>query len=88
MRETISINKSLSTLKSVIIALVNSKSNKTNHIPYRESLLTLVLQNYLGEDCKTLMFANISSSFLNHNENKSSLTFASEVNKCYLNKID
>lgn len=78
-----SINKSLSSLKSVIIGLVNSKL-KSQHIPYRDSILTYTLQNYLGNDSKTLMFANISPSFSSNSENKSTLNFALEVNKCYL----
>lgn len=60
------------------------KNNKNNHIPYRDSTLTYVLQNYLGQDSKTLMFANISPSFYNNSENKSSLGFALEVNKCFI----
>jgi len=84
IRETVTINRSLSCLKSVIIGLVNSKTNKNIHIPYRDSVLTNVLQNYLGQDSKTLMFANISPVYSNHSENKSSLSFALEVNKCYI----
>ena len=88
MKEAVAINKSLSSLKSVIIGLVNMKNNKNNHIPYRDSTLTYVLQNYLGQDSKTLMFANISPIFSNNSENRSSLGFALEVNKCFIKDED
>ena len=78
MKEGISINKSLSALKGVINALMN----KFNHIPYRDSVLTQTLQEYLGGDSKTLMFVNISSSLSNYNETLNSLKFATEVNNC------
>ena len=75
-------------MKSVIIGMVNNNNSKNLHIPYRDSALTFILQNYLGRDSKTLMFANISPLFSNHSENKFSLIFASEVNKCYLKSED
>jgi kinesin family protein C1 len=85
-KETISINKSLTALKSVITALVNNNGKTiSQHIPYRDSLLTHYLQNYLGGDSKTLMFVNISPLIANYSESSNSLKFASDVNSCYLN---
>jgi kinesin family protein C1 len=81
-KETVSINKSLTTLKSVISALNNGQSK---FVPYRESPLTYVLQQYLGGDSKTLMFVNISPIITQINETTSSLKFATEVNSCKIN---
>ena len=91
LKETISINKSLTALKSVISALVNTNSsnnNRQNYIPYRDSVLTFHLQNYLGGDSKTLMFVNISPLLSSFSESSSSLKFAADVNLCYLQSSD
>lgn len=56
--EAKAINKSLSAFTGVIQALVQ----KNTHVPYRESLLTHLLQPCLEGDSKTLMVVNISPS--------------------------
>jgi len=50
------INKSLSFLEQVILALGDPHRD---HIPYRQCKLTNVLKDSLGGNCKTTMIANI-----------------------------
>lgn len=86
IKETQSINKSLSCLKDVIFFLSqqNSNFNTNKHIPYRNSKLTYLLKNSLGGNSKTLMLVNISQLKKNFNETLNSLRFAAKVNttKC------
>lgn len=78
LKETKSINKSLSQLSVVIASL----ANKEAFIPYRSSKLTHVLQDSLGGDSKTLMFVNVAPGQESYNESVCSLRFAEKVNAC------
>ena len=75
LKEAQNINKSLSALGDVISAL----STGEKFIPYRNNKLTLVMQDSLGGNAKTLMFVNISPADYNADETVTSLTYASRV---------
>ncbi|KAL7169051.1 hypothetical protein ACSBR2_034142 [Camellia fascicularis] len=75
LKEAQYINKSLSCLGDVISAL----AQKSSHIPYRNSKLTLLLQNALGGHAKTLMFAHVSPDADSFGETISTLKFAQRV---------
>lgn len=66
------INKSLLTLGRVINALVD----RSQHIPYRESKLTRLLQDSLGGRTKTCIIATISPAKSNLEETISTLDYA------------
>ena len=78
LKETQSINKSLSALGDVIMAINNGDS----HVPYRNSKLTWLLQPCLGNQSKALMFVNVAPSQESAQETLCSLRFASKVNAC------
>ncbi|KAF8883338.1 kinesin-domain-containing protein [Gymnopilus junonius] len=81
VKETQSINKSLSALGDVIAAL-GEKGEKggDKHIPYRNSKLTYLLQNSLSGNSKTLMVLNLSPLAAHLQESLTSLRFATKVN--------
>ncbi|OMJ67273.1 hypothetical protein SteCoe_35611 [Stentor coeruleus] len=75
LKEAIKINLSLSALGNVINALVE----KSSHVPYRDSKLTLLLQDSLGGNTKTLMVAVVSPADYNYEETLSTLRYASRA---------
>lgn len=76
LKETQSINKSLSALGDVIAAL----GTKEGHVPYRNSKLTFLLQNSLSGQGKALMLCNVGPSTSAASESLCTLRFASKVN--------
>lgn len=76
LKEATNINKSLSTLGLVIKNLVETSNGKPQHVPYRDSKLTFLLQDSLGGNSKTTIIANISPSSCCSLETLSTLQFA------------
>jgi kinesin family protein C2/C3 len=72
------INKSLSALNDVFMALGN-KQGSQQHIPFRNSKLTHLLQDSFRGNSKTLMFVNISPLAAHANETLCSLQFANRA---------
>ncbi len=79
LEECKKINQSLSALGNVIAALTDQKSR--NHIPYRDSKLTRLLEDSLGGNCKTTMMAMVSPAFDSFSESLSTLKFATRAKK-------
>lgn len=70
------INKSLSFLEQVILALTEKFRD---HIPYRSSKLTHMLRDSLGGNCKTLMIANVWAAPEHLDETISTCKFAARI---------
>ncbi|KAM7035975.1 kinesin-like protein KIF9 [Passerculus sandwichensis] len=71
------INKSLSFLEQLIIALADPKRE---HMPFRQSKLTHVLKDSLGGGCNTALVTNIYGEAEHVEETLSSLRFATRMN--------
>lgn len=82
LKETVNINKSLSSLADVFISL----GQKSRHIPYRNSKLTMLLQDCLSGTGKSLMIVNVSPTAASTNETICSLRFADQVSQVELGK--
>ncbi|KAJ1484278.1 P-loop containing nucleoside triphosphate hydrolase protein, partial [Baffinella frigidus] len=77
LKEAQAINKSLSALSDVFVAL----SRKSAHIPYRNSKLTHFLQPCLSGEGKALVIANLSPIEDSAHESLCTLRFASMVHQ-------
>ncbi|NWQ97807.1 KIF9 protein, partial [Burhinus bistriatus] len=76
LKEATYINKSLSFLEQIIVALADPKRD---HIPFRQSKLTHVLKDSLGGNCNTVLVANICGEAVHVEETLSSLRFATRM---------
>nr|XP_060638693.1 kinesin-like protein KIF9 [Anolis sagrei ordinatus] len=76
LKEATYINKSLSFLEQVILAL---SDHNREHIPFRQSKLTYTLKDSLGGNCNTVLVANICSEAVHIVETLSTLRFASRM---------
>nr|XP_043614031.1 kinesin-like protein KIN-14T [Erigeron canadensis] len=78
------INLSLSALGDVINAL----QRKNSHVPYRNSKLTQVLKDSLGEDSKTIMLVHVSPKEEDLCETVCSLNFALRLRSIHLGETE
>ncbi len=77
LQESAKINKSLLAFINVISKL--SKSDSTQFIPYRDSMLTWLLKDHLGGSTKTVLLATISPADINYDETISTLRYANSA---------
>eukprot|EP00122_Pirum_gemmata_P017354 Pgem_evm1s16246 len=82
LKETQNINKSLSALTDVFRQL----HEKTDHVRFRDSKLTTILQPCFTQAGKALVMVNLAPEVDNNSESLSSLRFAENVSKTELGK--
>ncbi len=84
------INLSLTYLEQVIVALHDKAKGNRVHIPYRNSMMTTILRDSLGGNCRTVMVATLGSELDNIDESVSTARFAQRcamlVNEVYVNQ--
>ncbi|XP_078731261.1 kinesin-like protein KIFC3 [Lampetra fluviatilis] len=78
--EAAAINKSLTSLGQVFLALRNGSL----HVPYRNSKLTHLLQPALGGNAKACVFVTVSADDANRGETLSTLQFGSSIRQVAL----
>ena len=78
LKEATHINKSLSFLEQVVIALGDKKRE---HIPYRQSILTNILKDSLGGNCRTLMISCVWPDKQHMDQTFATLNFATRMMK-------
>ncbi|KAK9806220.1 hypothetical protein WJX72_005827 [[Myrmecia] bisecta] len=80
LEEAKHINKSLSALGDVMSAL----ASKAQHVPFRNSKLTQLLQDSLCGQAKAMMFIHVAPEGSSHSESISTLGFGSRVSEITL----
>ena len=85
--------QSLTCLGNCISALAfnsDPANKKKQRVPYRDSALTMLLQNSLGGNAKTIMIAALSPADINYEETLSTLRYADRAkqikNKAIINE--
>ncbi|XP_026085621.1 kinesin-like protein KIF28P isoform X2 [Carassius auratus] len=82
LKEGTAINLSLTTLGNVISALADmALGKKVVHIPYRDSVLTKLLQSALGGNSRTVMIATLSPADICYEESLSTLRYAERAKR-------
>ncbi|TPX61137.1 hypothetical protein SpCBS45565_g07339 [Spizellomyces sp. 'palustris'] len=79
LKEAKYINLSLHYLEQVIIALHEKALGKRTHVPYRNSMMTSVLRDSLGGNCRTTMVATVAVEDELIDESISTCRFAQRV---------
>jgi len=77
LEEAKKINTSLTALGKVVDALASGRS----HVPYRDSMLTRVLEESLGGNCRTTILVAASASAQHREETLSALRFGTRARK-------
>ncbi|XP_012606659.2 kinesin-like protein KIF28P [Microcebus murinus] len=82
LREGSRVNLSLTNLGNVISALADAAMGKrVLHVPYRDSVLTKLLQSALGGNSRTALIAAISPADICYEETLSTLRYAERAKK-------
>ncbi|XP_006871345.1 PREDICTED: kinesin-like protein KIF28P [Chrysochloris asiatica] len=82
LREGSRVNLSLTSLGNVISTLADAAmGKKVLHIPYRDSVLTKLLQSALGGNSRTTLIAAISPADICYEETLSTLRYAERAKK-------
>lgn len=79
------INLSLTYLEQVIISLHERQKDARTHIPYRNSLMTTILRDSLGGNCKSILIATMNTDSDQLEETISSAKFARRCSKLVAN---
>ena len=79
LKEATYINRSLTFLEQVVVALTEKKGRAIDHVPYRQSKLTHILKDSIGGNCKTVMLATIWPEIQFLQETLSTLNFAQRM---------
>jgi kinesin family protein 15 len=77
--EASKINRSLSALTNVILALAKSEGSRNGsrrHVPYRDSKLTFLLSDSIGAGSRTVMVSHVSGELDDRDETLSTLRLA------------
>ncbi|XP_053366405.1 kinesin-like protein KIF28 [Clarias gariepinus] len=82
LKEGTAINLSLTTLGNVISALAEvALGKKAVYVPYRDSVLTKLLQSALGGNSRTVMIATLSPADICYEESLSTLRYAERAKR-------
>lgn len=82
LKEAQNINKSLAALGNVITAI----NEKQNHIPYRDSKLTLLLRDSLNGNSKTAIIFTVCDNENDYEDSLCTLTFGNRVKRIEFGK--